>query len=266
MKHLFIMLTLLVGIVSAEWLIETVDSSDGFTSIVLDSSNKPHISYVDYGYGIVKYAYFNGVSWQIEIADDVSGGFLVLCWSSISLDSLENPHIAYTKSAGWTADLRYAQRISSTWQTETVDFNGGYYTSITLDSSNHPHIAYAGYYGMRHAYWGGSAWQLETADELENYGFRFPSIVLDTSDYPHISYYDYYRCDLKFARWDGLAWQVEIVDSVHAVGMYTSLDLDSTGNPHIAYYDYDNEDLKYAYVAVPAPVVVMVGHTYFFLA
>jgi len=108
MKSLLIALTLLVGIVSADWQIETVDSSDGFTSIVLDSSNKPHISYIDYEYGLVKYAYWDGVSWQIEIAHDLSGGFLVLCWSSIALNSSEDPHISYTKSHGFGSYLDYA--------------------------------------------------------------------------------------------------------------------------------------------------------------
>ena len=61
------------SIAVAQWQIETVDSPGNtgrHTSLALDSSGYPHISYHEVmpNYNL-KYAYYNGSSWQIEILD-----------------------------------------------------------------------------------------------------------------------------------------------------------------------------------------------------
>jgi len=74
------------------WYIETVDGTGivGLhTSIALDSSNNPHISYHDDTNKDLKYAHYDG-SWNIETVD--SAGY-VGPLTSIALDSSNNPHI-----------------------------------------------------------------------------------------------------------------------------------------------------------------------------
>lgn len=54
------------------WHIETVDSEGGVgahTSIALDSSDNPHISYYDGTNTNLKYTYYDGSSWHIETVD-----------------------------------------------------------------------------------------------------------------------------------------------------------------------------------------------------
>jgi hypothetical protein len=231
----------------ASWSIETVDSSGvvgGYTSIVLDSNNRPHISYFDDTNGDLKYAKWTGSSWSIETVDS-SGD--VGYDTSIALDSNNRPHISYFD---WiNDDLKYAKWTGSSWSKETVDSSGdvGGYTSIVLDSNNRPHISYYDFTNgdLKYAKWTGSSWSIETVDSSGDAGGD-TSIVLDSNNRPHISYFDYINYDLKYAKWTGSSWSKETVDSSGDVGRSTSIALDSNNRPHISYYDATNTNLKYA--------------------
>jgi hypothetical protein len=86
----------------------------------------------------LKYASFNGSTWNIETVD-TSGGD-----TSIALDKDGNPHISYCKYSGPSVNLKYAVFNGLTWDIETVDNTGsvGLETSIALDISGNPHISY----------------------------------------------------------------------------------------------------------------------------
>ncbi len=127
---------------SCDGTVSCVDSTGDvgrFCSIALDSSGNPHISYNDWDTWDLKYAYFNGSTWQIETIDTPGNvGFYI----SLAIDKNDHPHISYFISTGF--DLKYAWHDGSDWQIESVDTEGsvGLYTSIAIDSLNNPHISY----------------------------------------------------------------------------------------------------------------------------
>jgi len=191
--------------------------------------------------------------WHIETVDvgDPAGRY-----SSLALDSVDNPQIAYMsyrdlKYAGWNGSgwvfqiVEAAQTANSEWI--------GMFTSLVLDGADNPHISYQksytdnGYwFALRYARWNGTEWNLQTVDEDGEVGIE-NSLALDSSGNPQISYRDQDNQNLKYARWTGSAWSIQTTDNNGDVGWYSSLALDSADNPHIFYYEGGvDANLKYA--------------------
>jgi hypothetical protein len=227
------------------WSSEVVDTNIvgiwqfRYTSLALDSNDYAHISYYFDAIDDLKYARWDGSSWNIENLDT---------FSSLALDNNDYPHIGYYDETN--DDLKYARWDGSAWNIEKVDWAAsvGAYTSLRLDASDRPHISYynnsAG--DLMYAKWNGASWDVETVDFMGNVG-KWTSLALDSNDYPHISYYDVDNGDLRYAKWNGASWEINAIASFFDQGLHTSIDVDSAGNTHIAYYDVTNEDLRYAF-------------------
>ncbi|MFH2070296.1 MAG: fibronectin type III domain-containing protein [Elusimicrobiota bacterium] len=210
------------------------------SSMAIDGSGNPHISYYDSTNTDLKYARWNGSSWSNETVDsEVSVG----SHTSIALDGSGNAHISYYDCTN--TDLKYARWNGVSWSTQTLDSAGnvGYYTSIAIDGSGNAHISYSGGSNLKYARWNGSSWSNETVDSAGDVGY-WTSIAIDGSGNAHISYLDGTNYDLKCARWNGVSWNIQTVDSAGDVGWYTSIAMDGSGNAHISYRDGSN--LKYA--------------------
>ncbi|MFX1263018.1 MAG: PKD domain-containing protein [Promethearchaeota archaeon] len=237
-----------------------------YTSIALDSNERPHIGYhIGFdnsfnGYNNkLRYAQMLEAEWNIETVEEYvgeSGLYWLGVSTSLALDQYDNVHISTWDSLDLGTyehlDLVYAKWDGSEWQIEVVDSEGnvGSSSSLVLDSNDNPHISYSDgtNYDLKYARWTGIEWLIETVDSEGDVG-SWTSIALDSTDHPCISYYDSTNHDLKYARWTGTEWLIETVDSDSSVGAWTSLALDSNDNPHISYYDGyygGNSDLKYA--------------------
>ncbi len=228
------------------WNISWVDTEEwagSYTSIAIDSGDKPHISYGGAG---LRYAFWDGSAWDINpvytyCSDD----------TSIALDSLDNPHISFYD---WlNDDLMYAFWDGFAWYITSVDDTTSmsiWETSIALDSSNNPHISYFpyNYHCLKYAFWDGISWNISVVDDDGDVGM-FNSIALDSEDHPHFSYNNYDIHGLMYAYWDGSSWNISVVDQEEDVGTHTSIALDSDDNPHISYVDYYPNPyiLKYAW-------------------
>jgi hypothetical protein len=229
------------------------------TSLSLDGSGNPHISYFDVDNLNLKYAYKSAGTWQIVTVDDLG---TVGEFTSLALDGSGNPRISYHGNS----TLKYAWcdtgcATAGNWTAITVDNSVGdvgEYTSLSLDSSGNPRISYkdATNNDLKYALCTTGCddpnnWTTITPDRAGNTGWN-TSLALTTADNPRIAYYKFDTGDLQYA-WCDVAcanttnWTTETVDSAGDVGDFCSLALNTVNNtPHISYYDFANEDLKYA--------------------
>jgi hypothetical protein len=247
-----------------KWFVMTVAESVGICSLTLDSNQRPHISYADFGSGSgskLHYAHWNGSAWRAESLPLTSDS--VSYYNSISLDPNDNPSISFYELRGprgtdFRIRLRNVIRNGGQWELRTVDGTegSGKFNSQAADAAGHVHIGYAnvsaGTAGLRYAQWNGTAWKIEIVEGLETGGrpVGFSAyIALDAEGSPHIAYSDVSAGLIKYAVRKNGRWTVEVVDRVSAIGYpdRNSLALDDEGRPYIGYYDGARGVLKVAY-------------------
>ncbi|MCK4256032.1 hypothetical protein KAX35_04010, partial [candidate division WOR-3 bacterium] len=168
--------------------------------------------------------------------------------TSIALDSLDIPHIAYCRYCGPGLMYAFFNPDDSTWIIESVFDSArvkcdirdsriaGTQPSLVFDSKGYPHISF---------WWGdlGYAWKdslgWHTTHPLPGPWMRGTSLVLDTNDYPHIGY----SVDISneealvlHTYQDEYGWYTEIVNTIFTSWIgNVSLASDKDNNIHIAY-------------------------------
>jgi hypothetical protein len=249
---------------SSNWDIQAVnvdpaDTLNGFSSLVLDSNDNPHISYTDFSSKKLKYASNIGSGWKSQTIDSGTAS------TSLALDSSGKPHVVYQNlSVYYTSKgapiyrsfVKYAQWTGNEWEIQTVEHPYGqpigFCPSLALDSEGNPYISYFDDVGsLGYAYWDGHNWSFnQISSAIAEHEFSYvnglTSIRLDSSNNPHISYYDGVE-NLSYASSNGSFWSTQIVEQIRGTTeVHASLALDSEGNPHISYCD---NDLKHATLA-----------------
>jgi hypothetical protein len=129
------------------WDTEIVDSLEPgyggyYTSMAVNSADRPSISYVDLSTKDLKYAWRGHAGWMTETVDaDGHTGY----FSALALDSDGNPHIAYQRVEP-VSQLKYAVKRDGFWSTVVVVPGGTGFVhhglSLAVDTRGTPHIVY----------------------------------------------------------------------------------------------------------------------------
>jgi len=240
----------------SRWQLELIDGK-GITgydsSLAFNNSNNPAIAYEDVTRRVIRFAEWNGASWDVE---DVVTVDQQTTSSSISLafDNSGNPAISYGVFSG-PNEVRFVHYNGATWDDELVEafvtnFASDVRTSLAYDGSGNAAIAYhdPDNGDLKFANWDGvSAWDIETVDSTNDTGHH-PSLVYDGSNNASISYRDDTNKNLRYANWDGVsAWDIETVLPARDARGITSLAFDGSGEPSIAFYDHTPQAVVFAH-------------------
>jgi len=248
-----------------EFSIETVVDSDEplemavCASLALDSSENPHIAYIENGSdGRLWYAYRTDSTWNYALVDDPPD-MEASCPVGIALDSADNIHIGYnrgTSASTCASRPTYARSTGSDWDITVIDEAPNKHKSfqvLALDSSDNPHIVYTDYvsgyfdYDLNYASWTGSAWDI---GEIDHHDLpcltNARSLVLDSSDSAHITF----RISglggyTVYCHWTGTSW--DFTDLLEFINSDTTLALDSSGRPHMALYTQETSGQSFIY-------------------
>lgn len=233
------------------WL-EWVGNTGPYSSLALDPDGGPAIAYchgiLGIGSNSVKYTYFDGTNWNMEVIDDDTDAGPHI---SLAFDSTGTAHVAYYDAKDKA--LNYAVRGSGgIWRLERVDNdpdNVGQYPSIAIDAEDRPHISYydADDGDALYAVFNGIAWILTNIEWMDDVG-QYSSLVLDSNDMPRVCYYNATDNALRIAAYDDRLgfWLYDTVDDSADVGKYCRMGIAGGAIPGICYYDADNGNLKYA--------------------
>ncbi len=227
------------------WEHTTIDRSGlvgQYSSLALDASRKPHISYHDSEGTSVMYATKGATGWSAERIDG-AGNLSADKTTSLALTGNGRPHILYENSGRMTL-LNYVYLTETGWTRTLTGIVGGRDFDLALDAQHKLHMSFKTTSAVLGYCTGGCGFSggIEIIDdELSNSGGR-TAIVVDRSARAHIAYP---KNGLRYTGPTSSGWSSTTVDSSPAD--YVSIALDAAGVPHFSYYDVNSGNLKYAY-------------------
>jgi hypothetical protein len=243
-----------------------------YTSLVLDNTGKPVVSYYDSSKGRLKLLHCKSDNCKrAELSSQIPSlptENIVGKYTSLVLDVKGNPVVSYYDFSSGNLKLLHCNSPScigndfGTITTPDILGDVGLHTSLVLDAIGNPVISY----------YNSSSRELRLlhcddlycmGDESKNIVVLdvgagwYTSLVLDSAGNPVVSYFDFSNSDLKLVHCDDPhclgdeSSHIATLDTAGIVGSYTSLALDNKGNPVVSYYDSSNGNLKLLYCDDP---------------
>jgi hypothetical protein len=192
------------------WELRTVDSDEGsgkFNAMAADSQGHLHLAYanVSAGTGGMRYALWNGKSWNPEILEgEAENHGHGVGWScNIALDNTGNPHLTYVDEVEKLE--KYAVRRNGRWQIQVIGkvMRIGYpdRNSIAVADDGSPYVGFydAGRGLLQVAHQEGQGWKIETVDDG---GSGYTSSMQISNNTIWISYANLATGGLRVARRD----------------------------------------------------------------
>lgn len=227
-----------------QWALDKEDISYNrttfYSSLVLDSSGRPHISYLNY-YNMVIYRHFDGSAWQQSVIRNPGGV------PDLKLDSQQYPHIA-------TYDvlddhLVYLKNNGVEWQTIEALADDMNFVGLALDNNDQAFFLACGSSSLKlikNLQKNGSSVSYQQQIIEASGNFLRGRIQIDQNGIIHIAYIKKNTNQVKYGYYDG-SWHIEVVDQVIEIGPDVSMEIDSKNRIHISYSDVNKGHLKYAH-------------------
>lgn len=240
-------------------ILDSATSTGTYTSIVINASGNPQISYRDESNGLKLLTCGNPDCSSGNVITIVDSDSDRGAYNSLKLDSSGNPVISYYDRGGDNLRLVHCgDATCSAGNVYNIVDSGsgavGQFTSLELDSSGFPVISYydQGNQNLNLAHCADadcSAGTVVTAvDFLQSVG-TYTSLKLDSSGNPVISYHNAQETSLMLAYCNDANCTTSTLTEVEEsgnTGVFTSLELDASGNPMISYRHAGNNQLKLA--------------------
>jgi len=246
------------------WFTTDIAKGVSFSSLTLDSKQRPHISWADYGTGEgakLRYAFWDGKAWKVTAVDLNSE--TIAYYTSIVLDAQDRPSISFYEYRGargteTSVRMRVVMWNGKAWEVRTVDSanQSGKFNALAIDGNSRLHLAYANVNamtaGMRYAFWNGTKWVAEIIEDQnvanESVGYS-TFIAVDSKGNPHIVYANESNPSVKYAFRDGTQWKIETVDTLTKVAYPDrfGIVLSEEDVPYVGYYDAGAGSVKIAW-------------------
>jgi hypothetical protein len=229
---------------SIQTIDRTGDDVGSYLSLAIAPNGKPAVAYYDGTTGDLKYAAYNGSTWDIATVD--SKGSVGL-YPSLAFNGDGEPAIAYYRKT--SGDLRLAL-LAVSWKITDLDDTDDSGRSVVLTRKPTGYLA-AAYEDsttgvLRYAdQITSKKWSLSAIDATTK-GVSFISLTPDPSGRMSVSYYDASPADLKYAALKNGKWIVNKIVSSGTVGLHSKLLFSDTGMAEIFYYDKSHDLLDEA--------------------
>jgi len=231
----------------AAWSIQTVVSltgneTPGGSSLLLPPGGMPEIAYYFNNVKELRYAVFNGSSWDTSFISryESPGGY-----GSLALDSGGFGHASYIERNFHA--LRYAWQDAQGWQQEDLDTDSYvFYTDIALDSSDHVHIGYYSTNPLAFKHTTNTSGDWVTTTVAVETG-QYCRIAVDPMDHVHAIFEDTFLGGCRYGMYDGSDWMVEtLAPPAGGIGGHLDICVASDGTPHVSFLNNVDMNLGYA--------------------
>lgn len=221
-----------------------------FTSIAIDSRDRPHIAFLDDDHDKVRYVFSareNNWTFSYPTSAGIGQYDNLGGWNSLVLrpgEPQDKPFIAFydkTKGALAMAEGTYKTDLKNyTWSTYRIDNSGdvGLFASLAIKNGKDFGVSYfdESWDDLRYAMGNGSNWNIKVVTGTNSRAGRYTSLVFDFNQKPHITYFDFSDGMLYEAYQITTTWKFRPIDLSETLGS-AAISLDSARNPNVLYYN-----------------------------